>query len=219
MEQSHRCYKVIMSLPAEPPSTVEPRMIWESRYNKRSSSLKYPTYITFGHDCVEASSQDTPEWKFPSFCCHLGFSFRVKIIKICHHVAIWMREIESCLGMKMKWRKFSHQLNPLRGVHIISWIVATYGGVHEIPKWTVAERHKYQRKRVLLRLSTLNYLVFPHFAAVTAEQHFRGAPMFSQICPLSFQICSVGWRRALWGGGERGSVHHFQGSSRFHLHR
>lgn len=100
MEQSHRCYKVIMSLPAEPPSTLEPRMIWESRYNKRSGSLKYPTYIRFVHDCVEASSQDTPEWKFPSFFCHLGFSFRVKIIKICHHVAIWMREIESCLGMK-----------------------------------------------------------------------------------------------------------------------
>lgn len=112
----------------------------------------------------------------------------------------------------MEAEKFAHHLSPLRGVHIISWIVATYGGVHEIPKWTVAERHKYQRKRVLLRLSTLNYLVFPPFAAITVVEHFRGASVFSQICPLSFQISSVGWRPAHWG--VRGPVHHFQGSSR-----
>lgn len=108
---------------------------------------------------------------------------------------------------EMEEEKFSHQLSPLRGVHIRSGIVAAYGGVHEIPKWTVAERHKCQRKQVLLRLSTLNYWLFPPFAAVTAAEHFRRASMFSQICPLSFQISSVGWRPAHWrGGGGRVSL-------------
>lgn len=82
MEQSHRCYKVILSLPAEPSSTVEPRIIWESHYNKRSSSLKYATCITLVHHCVEASGQEN----FHLFAVILVFSLGLRSSK---YVIMW----------------------------------------------------------------------------------------------------------------------------------
>lgn len=185
----------------------------------------------------------------------------VKIVKICHQVAIWTRKIEPCVEMKTRWseKKFSPRLSskllPNRGPHKVDGC-----NIHWWPRWldhltalqiytcfasvtlisdsswnTVCENTKYVMKWVLLFLSSLEGLVRPPFAAVTAARlsgtvsvHFlrTSKRMFCQgsECkpkPLTLtvrHICRFYFPNLLNGVEVwtlRGSVHHFQRSSRF----
>lgn len=140
-------------------------------------------YVSVIHDCLGASSQED---------ARMNLSFRVKIIEICHHVAIWMREIESCPGMKMKWRKKNSHISsaPSEASKPRAGLLRHTAAFVKFPSGRLLSAADIRRGEFI----TLNHLVFPPFRSSPGSGAFPENTSVPRFLHFPF-------KSAQWGGG------------------